>query len=280
MRPWQRRRLFSPQRHREMSKPDKLRDLRTVAVAIPPKGVRRVAKPVRPVASLPQPVAASRSVRLTRILDSLPARAVRRLALRVVANIAELTLYGGIAVAIGLTTAWYMVDYGSRLTVERDGPWQRWTIAGAPGADPYTKAHFSRAGWLPMSTVAAHYHIASKDSAGEALYTDCDYLVSGPVPVGRRWTLAAFDLAGHVIAAGAGQSVIASTYALPGQDGLVAVRLSQSTSPGNWLGLSGSSRMQLVLMVYGRNDKAVRAAVAANAATRRPLPSIMRTGCR
>lgn len=171
-----------------------------------------------------------------------------------------------------------MMDYGSHLTVERDGPWQRWTIAGAVGADPYTKAHFARAGWLPLSTAAAHYFIANKDSTGEALYADCDYTLSGLAPAGRRWTLAAFDLQGRGLDPGAGKAVIASTTALFGPESSLSVRLAQSTAPGNWLGLTGAARMQLLLTVYGRTDKAVTA--GGTAAAKRPLPSLIRVGCR
>jgi hypothetical protein len=265
-----------------MSKPEKLRDLRTAPNLVVPKPARRPLQAVR-VSAPPRlpPASVNRSLRLSRLLDSLPMRALRRFMIRIVSNIVEIAVYVAIATGIGLSTAWYMVDYGSRLTVERDGPWQRWTIAGAPGADPYTKAHFARAGWLPVSTVVAHYHIASKDSSGEALYTDCDYQVSGPAPLGHRWTLAAFDMQGRGVPSGAGQTMISSSTALPGPEATISIRLSQATSPGNWLGLTGSSRMQLLLTQYGRSDKALKSATGvATSTSRRPLPEIVRTGCR
>ncbi len=208
-------------------------------------------------------------------------RATRRFVLRILSNIVEIGVYVAIALAIGLCTAWYMIDYGSSLTVVRDGPWQRWTIAGAPGADPYTKAHFARAGWLPVSTVVAHYHFATADSSGEALYADCDYTISGPAPAGRRWSLAAFDMQGRAIPSGPGQQVITSSMALPGPEATITIQLSQTTSPGNWLGLTGSSRMQLLLAQYGRSDKAVKSATGVTETSKRqPLPSIVRDGCR
>ncbi len=265
-----------------MSKPEKLRDLRSADLMPIRKPARRpaahVRKPPNVAAALP---AAARTLRLSRIFDSLVMRAVRRFVLRVVSNIAELAVYVSIAVAIGLASAWYMIDYGSRLTMERDGPWQRWTIAGAPGADPYTIAHFARAGWLPTSTVYAHYFLASKDSAGDALYADCEYTVSGPAPASRRWTLAAFDLAGHGIYPGAGRPVLSSSTALLGPDATMTIKLSAATSPGNWLGLSGGARMQLMLTQFGRTDRAVRSSAGAASASAPPaLPSIERSGCR
>jgi hypothetical protein len=264
-----------------MIKPEKLRDLRTASVLPLAKSERRASNDVRGSQRAPLPPLVNRTVRLSRTLDSLPVRAARRFMLRVVGNFAELVVYGGIAAAIGIASAWYMVDYGSNLNVERDGPWQRWTIAGAPGADPYTKAHFLRAGWLPLSTKAAHYYLATKDSSGEALYADCDYSVSGTAPPSRRWTLAAFDMTGLSIAPGGGRAVVSSSTALLGPEAALNIKVSSSTSPGNWLGLSGAARMQLLFTFYGRSERAVRAnAGLGNGPTHVAMPIIVRTGCR
>ena len=260
-----------------MAKPGKLRDLRATALLPAAKPARRGPAlrqvPVQPPATPP-----SRPLRLSRVLDSLAMRAGRRLVMRIAGNIFEIAFYAAIAIGVGLASAWYMMDYGSRLTVERDGPWQRWTMAGAEGADPYTKAHFARAGWLPLSTAAAHYFLAGKDSSGEALYADCEYVLNGAAPAGRRWTLAAFDLQGRPVEPGLGRPVITSANALPGPEASLTVHLGQSTAPGNWLSLTGAARMQLLLTVYGRIDRAVKAGAAE--ASRRPLPNIVRTGCR
>ncbi len=225
--------------------------------------------------------ATTRGLRFSRLIDGLVMRAIRRFILRVAGNIAEFAVYAAIAVGIGLASAWYMVDYGSRLTVERQAPWQRWTIAGAPGADPYTIAHFARAGWLPLSTVYAHYFLATKDSNGEALYADCDYTVSGPAPASRRWTLAAFDPNGLGIDPGLGRPVISSSTALLGPEATLSIKLSAATSPGNWLGLSGGARMQLLFTQYGRTDHAVRSSASGTAVSApAAMPSIVRAGCR
>ena len=53
---------------------------------------------------------------------------------------------GGIA--IGLMSAWYMIEKGSPLTTTYSGSWHLWTHDGDVGADPYTLAHMSRGGSL------------------------------------------------------------------------------------------------------------------------------------
>jgi len=190
-------------------------------------------------------------------------RAIRRLIAKFLGQILHLAAYGSIALAVGLASAWYMVEAGSRLTLDRDGPWKRWTQAGAPSADPYTRAHFARAGWLPLSGDAAAYLTTSRDSAGEPLYSDCVYTVSGSKPAARRWTLSAFDLNGALLDSGPGQSVASSDTALPGPGGTLAITISQSPSPGNWLNVTGSTRMQLLLTLYGiRQNTAVKSSTA------------------
>lgn len=212
-----------------------------------------------------------------RLLDSLPMRAGRRLAGRFAGRAFSLAAYGLIAAVLGLASAWYMIEAGSRLMVERDGPWARWTAAGSPEADPYTQAHFGRAGWLPLVAATAVYFTANRDSAGEPLFSDCDYTVSGPAPAGRRWTLAAYDLNGGLLETGAGPSAIASDTALPQPGGGFNIALAQSTSPGNWLNTSGAARMQLVLTLYGMKQAA---AVKSSSAKAQALFKIERTGCR
>jgi len=254
----------------------KLRDLRSVTqLPSRPKPID-VVGPVR----MPEPMAPRRQrapFRWSRLLDSLPMRSGRRLVGRLLGRVVSLAVYGTLAMLIGLTSAWYMIETGTRLTLERDGPWQRWTLAGAPDADPYTRAHFARAGWLPLNGPAAAYFTASRDSAGEPLYSDCDYSVSGSNPAARRWTLVAYDMSGMLLDVGAGPAAITSETALPGPGGNVTIAVTQSTSPGNWLNLTGATRMQLLLTLYGARQGTTLKAAEVPA---RHLFRIERIGCR
>ena len=203
-------------------------------------------------------------------------RAARRFIARTVGRLFEFAAYIAIAAVIGLASAWYMVEAGTRLTVEKAGPWQRWTLAGSADADPYTRAHFSRFGWLPLDQAAAIYYTASRDSAGEPLYADCDYTVSGQLPVARRWTLVAYDLSGLLLDQPAGPAVVSSDSILPGPGGSVVIQVSPATSPGNWLSTAGTARMQLRLTEFGTRQTA--AVISAKA--KRDLFRIDKAGCR
>ena len=261
-----------------MSSNGKLRDLRAAPL---PELLRAEKPPARPAfqaiarTHAPAPKR-SPTIRLLRMLDSLAMRAGRRVAARWFGRAFEVAVYCAIAAAIGLPSAWVMIESGSKLTRQTDGAWQRWTKAGAADADPYTLAHFAWAGWLPMNGAQARYFSASRDSAGEPLYADCDYTLSGQEPVARRWTLNAYDLQGQLLDQGAGPASLSSVTALPSPSGAINIKVSQATSPGNWLSVAGASRIQLVLAVYGRP----KAAVTTGPVRAEPLFRIDKGGCR
>ena len=244
----------------------KLRDLRATPIVLPPK-----VQPLSPRRSVPVPPKSlpgpnrSAPIRFMRALDSLAMRAGRRVAGRFIGQALEIAVYALIAAAIGLPSAWYMIDTGSALTRLSDGPWRRWTAAGAINADPYTRAHFARAGWLPMNSSSARYYQATRDSNGDPLFADCDYAISGNEPAALRWTLDAYDMQGLLLEPGAGPATLSSLSALPGPGGTMAIKVSQSTSPGNWLNVTGTARMQLLLTVYGYQQLTAVAARPAEA---------------
>jgi len=228
----------------------KLRDLRSVG-QLPPRPERGPAPVAR---ALQEPSSRPRSrspFRLVWLLDSLPMRAARRAIAGALGRLLEFAAYGSIALVIGIASAWYMIEAGTRLTVESIGPWRHWGQAGSVDADPYTRAHFARAGWLPLQASAASYFTATRDSNGEPLYSDCNYILSGTSPGARRWTLNAFDLNGALLEAGTSHAIISSDVAIPDPGGGVTISLSQSPKPGNWLATSGASRMQILLTVFG-----------------------------
>ena len=261
-----------------MGSDGKLRDLRAAPLSRlllagkppPRRAVQVAAKAIAPVQPRP-PV-----IRLLRMLDSLAMRAGRRVAARWFGRTFEVAVYCAIAAAIGLPSAWVMIEGGSRLTRQSDGVWQRWTKAGASDADPYTAAHFVWAGWLPMNGAQARYFTASRDSTGEPLYADCDYTLSGKEPAARRWTLNAYDLQGLLLDRGAGPASLSSVTSLPGPAGTVSIKVSQATTSGNWLSVAGASRMQLMLTIYGRP----KAAVTTGAGQAEPLFRIDKGVCR
>ena len=187
--------------------------------------------------------------------------------------IANVLLFLGIAVAGGLGSSWYMIERGTRLTTQQNGPWVAWTAAGRADADPYTRAHFIRRGMLPVSsTLGLSYH-ATTDSEGQALYSSCDYAVEGEEPAAAFWSLAAFNEKGSLIPNPAERYSFNSATIMRPPNGRLDVRLARNARPGNWLPTGGAGRIALVLTIEeprGGSEQTLSL----------PMPSIRRIACR
>ena len=116
----------------------------------------------------------------------------KRLAI-LLAVLGDWAAFIGVVLILGLGTSWYMIDIGTPLTTERQGPWTSWTSAGRADADPYTRAHFARYGTLPFSAELSLAYVAFADSDGRRLHSSCDYSVEGPEPGTSWWSLSVFD---------------------------------------------------------------------------------------
>ena len=185
-----------------------------------------------------------------------------------------LFILGGIA--IGLFSAWYMIENGSPLTTTNTGSWQLWLHDGDIGADPYTRAHMSRNGRLPITSSNALYFMASNDSEGEEIAQDCDYEISGKPLDTDWWSLAFYSKDGRSIKNKRQVSSINSTSLLRFENGSYLINLAQKVRPGNWIEISGEEQMVLMLRLYG-----IRATKDAqrNNSIEQNLPIIRRLDC-
>jgi hypothetical protein len=179
------------------------------------------------------------------------------------------------SVVAGWGSAWYMVEAGSRLTTRSSGPWVSWISAARPDADPYTRAHFVRAGSLQLNAAVATTWQARADSGGQRLHSACDYLVEGGIEA-PWWSIAVFDDAGRLISNAAERHSYTSDTMALGADGRFSVTLGRDARPGNWLPTGGAGRLSLVLVVL--DQRSVLADEGPG--TRAPLPEIRRLVCR
>jgi hypothetical protein len=180
-----------------------------------------------------------------------------------------------VAVFGGLSSAWYMIERGTRMTTKTSGPWMTWTSAGRADADPYTRAHYIRRGMLPVSTALAQTYQAQSDSEGQALFSSCEYVVEGDEPSAAYWSLGVFDESGGLIPNAADRYSFNSSTVTRAPNGTLDVVLARSARPGNWLPTGGAGRLNLVLMV---DEPQLAGPVASTESIR--LPVIRRIGCR
>jgi len=181
-----------------------------------------------------------------------------------------------LALGGGLTTAWYMIEAGSRLSTRTFGPWVTWAAAGRPDADPYTRAHTARNGLLPLSSTLELTFRARTDSNSGRLSSACDYAVVMDEFEPAWWGLAVFDGQGRLIANAADRHAFSSSTAMREPDGRTVIALARDARPGNWLPGGRSNRIILVLTVQ---DAAWAAGVHSGGAPK-SMPEILRTGCR
>jgi hypothetical protein len=182
-----------------------------------------------------------------------------------------------IALGFGVWSSWVMVERGSALITRTTGAWVLWVNAGRPDADPYTRAHFSRLGSLPLSSTAIYTWEARNDDEGQKLHSSCEYALQGDGLEGDWWSLAVFDDRGNLIPNPSDRYAYnASTIAL-GPDGSYIVTLARDARPGNWLPTSGAGRLVLVLTRPAPRPNATPTEVQA---AYRGLPAIRRIACR
>jgi hypothetical protein len=188
--------------------------------------------------------------RLWQRLDSLGMRAARRWLGRIVSGILDVALAASMAAAIGLGTAWYMIEFGPGV-VEQYGPWRSWPDLGRPEADPYTRAQLARSGRLVLSSAQARYFTANTDSSGSRLFGDCEYEIAGIGPAGAWWSLSVYDQKGNLIPHPSRRYAVSSASALRAPNGRITIRLSAEARPGNWLPVGSDGAVLLLLRLYG-----------------------------
>lgn len=190
--------------------------------------------------------------------------------------IGRVVLFAVIAGGSGLGSAWYMVQVGSPLTVERIGPWTRWIGDGRTEADPYTRAHHARAGRLPMSSAQAHYFLATADGAGDHLFGDCEYDLTGLPVSSVWWSLAVYDTGGGLIDNDFRRYALTGDTIVRGANGRYVVRLAKDARPGNWMPVGTDGRFVVMLRAY----QPATTNELGGAVRPRELPTITKVSCR
>lgn len=201
-----------------------------------------------------------------------------RIRKRIAATLAALgdaALFLGIIVFAGLGSAWYFIQMGTALTTVRIGPWIAWTNAARADADPYTRAHFARAGTIPLPGDAAATFVARTDSAGTNLQSACDYVIEGRMLAAPWWSLSVFDSQGRLISNPLQRYGYTSENVALRGDGSFLITLAREVQPGNWIPSGHAPRLALVFTVIeppanldGWDTNALK------------LPSIRRVSCR
>jgi hypothetical protein len=190
--------------------------------------------------------------------------------------LSNLILFALLVFVGGLGTAWYMVDQGSSLTTRVSGPWVTWTTAGRSDADPYTRAHFVRAGVLPLATSLALTYQAKMDSDGNRLHSTCEYTILLGDLDAQWWSLAVFDANGGLIPNPAERYAFNGSTVTRDSEGRVFITLASDARPGNWLPTGGAGKLNIVFIVQ---DPKWVAQNLVDSSIARSLPDVRKVTC-
>jgi hypothetical protein len=187
--------------------------------------------------------------------------------------LANFVLATVIALALGFGLSYFALSDGRLFGALRVGPWAAWPAVGATAPDPYTRAFLARNGELELGQSEGLQFIATMDSEGKPLDRNCRYRINGTTPVASFWTLAATTPDGINIARPDGPTSIHSARIARANDGSIFAYVSKRLSPGNWLEISGTGPLSLVLTLY---DTAVVSGITGGVDV---LPAIVRETC-
>jgi len=186
-----------------------------------------------------------------------------------------LKLLGFVAVAliVGFGLSYYALSDGRVLGAVRVGPWAAWPAMGSSAPDPYTRAYLVRAGALQLGQSEGIVFTALSDSDGHPLDRNCRYRLEGATPVASFWTLVALAPDGSNIATRGGQQALQSRHIARANDGSMALYVSRTLAPENWLEIDGTGAFELQLTLYDTSN------LSGSGTSVQALPSISKEAC-
>lgn len=175
---------------------------------------------------------------------------------------------------LGIVTAQQAIGGRYALTIQSKGPWTVWPTAVQPRIDPYTRAHQLSYAFLPPNRFETLEYEAQSDSDGRMLDESCSYVLSGPMPKARWWTLQAVSAEKEIGSPEENTQGLISQEVVYEPDGTFRVVLSSEPQPGNWLKPPDSGPPVLLLRFHSPEAALRRNPLAAS------LPVVERRACR
>lgn len=192
--------------------------------------------------------------------------------LRFIVTVLIIALSG---IVLGGASAYYSIRQSHRIGAVNIGPWTAVVHESGEEVDPYVIARSVVEGTVPLGATEGLAFEAMTDSSGEPLLRECDYRIEGSAPPARLWTLVAYGSGGRQVEpAPGGQSAVQSNRLLRFGDGTFLITAASAARSGNWMALSGSGPMRLVMRLYDTP-------ITASAGLAPPaMPAIVREDCR
>jgi hypothetical protein len=175
-------------------------------------------------------------------------------------------------IAAGLALTWASVFLAHFGTV-RNGPWATSLAVGSAQSGPYLRAYVAVHGLLALNRGETIYYNASRDSGGERLRGNCDYIVWGRDPAARWWSITAYGQDDFLIPNRAHRYSVSKYSVARGANDKFVIFISRDENSVSWIPVYDKP-FSLTLRLY--NPAASVAADPAHAL----LPAIIKRGCR
>jgi hypothetical protein len=151
---------------------------------------------------------------------------------------------------LGLATTYVVLQKGAGFNQIKIGPWTIAPKNGSADIDPYARAKLARTGEIAMAHAEGLSFLARRDSDGHNLEPNCDYVVSGPMPDSRAWSLTLVTRSGALVDNPAKRYGFTSDEILRAADGTFEISIARSAHPGNWLPVATPQPFDLMLRLY------------------------------
>jgi hypothetical protein len=162
-------------------------------------------------------------------------------------------------IAIGLLSAQYLMENASVAAPVANSEWNEIRVGAESLQSIYQTGHFLRRGQVPPLK-GSRFFVRSTDDEGNSLRGDCLVTLEGRIPAARWWFVGAKS--------NSGRTTLDAAQAIRESSGEVAISVSVSPVPGNWLVPPGGSGYELQLILLGVDESASVS-----------LPSVRRLWC-
>ncbi|MEM1140204.1 MAG: DUF1214 domain-containing protein [Pseudomonadota bacterium] len=155
------------------------------------------------------------------------------------------------AIAIGVVSAWYAIDWhtgSSTVSVGTKDQWRHNLVIGTQSANPYDKAVAARQGLVYLPQEDALYFSTEVDITGDPLTGACRYRVTGANLPSDWWSISAYDGSGQLMANEDERYSVTLGDVPPGNFTFI---LAGAPQPELWLPVETGQPFSLVLRLYG-----------------------------
>lgn len=167
-----------------------------------------------------------------------------------------------LGVALGAGSLWYAVFRMSPDQTVTNGIWHTNLLAGSAANDPYSRLRIAITSILALNKSETIYYEAIADEQGAPLSAACDYLLQGPAPDARWWSVTAYGANDMLIHSTGNRYSASLATATKDQDGAIDIALTPDGSGPNGIA-TGNGAFTLLLRLYQPSEAVAAAPEAA-----------------